>query len=259
MGKLYSTLMCHIIHLFKLTAPGTYSSDEFLFEEFNISKEDRRWASENLHSLWLIDLQHGEKVSVTMSGTERQMQQVIKEAWGFLRQCNPSCSCRCYFSQHWPKRCSLGYKQTRVVICTPCWNLEEGAAGVALSLLPGSQRVKTFFAKLSPCLWWPCPEHSCSSGCPGEISQAWSCAGWAEKCLKDLIQMGRCWQEAALLLPGLNFTLVSSHPHGSWPEQDLHPPDLLGSSHRVPLSLRVHTSVRQPPVWPVTVYTVTLK
>lgn len=42
MGKLYSTLMCHIIHLFKLTAPGTYSSDEFLFEEFNISKEDRR-------------------------------------------------------------------------------------------------------------------------------------------------------------------------------------------------------------------------
>lgn len=70
---------------------------------------------------------------------------------------------------------------------------------------------------------------------------------------------GKMLTGAALLLPGLNFLLVSSHPHGSWPEQDLHPPDLLGSSHRVPLSLRVHTSVRQPPVWPVMVCTVTLK
>lgn len=130
MGKLYSTLMCHIIHLFKLTAPGTYSSDEFLFEEFNISKEDRRWASENLHSLWLIDLQHGEKVSVTTSGTERQMQQVVKEAWGFLRQCNPSCSCRCYFSQRWPKWCSSGCKQTQVVICTPFETWRKGQLGL---------------------------------------------------------------------------------------------------------------------------------
>lgn len=39
-----------------MTAPVTYSSDEFLFEEFDISKEDRRWAFEDLHSLWLVDL-----------------------------------------------------------------------------------------------------------------------------------------------------------------------------------------------------------
>lgn len=169
MGKLYSALMCHIIRLFKLTPPDTYSSDEFLFEEFNVSKEDRRRASENLHSLWLIDLQHKAKVSVPTSDTETQMQQVIKEAWGCLHQCNPSCSCRCYFFQRWPKQCSSGCKKTHVVICTPCWNLVEGAAGVALSLLCGSQRVKTSFAKLGPCLWWSCPGHSCSSGHPAGI------------------------------------------------------------------------------------------
>lgn len=47
--------MCHAINMFR-TAPDTYSSDEFLSEEFNISEEDWRGASENLHSFWLIDL-----------------------------------------------------------------------------------------------------------------------------------------------------------------------------------------------------------
>lgn len=53
------------MHMFKTTAPDTYSSDEFLSEEFNISEEDRRRASENLHSLWLIDLYNEAKVLVT--------------------------------------------------------------------------------------------------------------------------------------------------------------------------------------------------
>lgn len=47
--------MCRAIHTFR-TALDTYSSDEFLSEEFNISEEDWRGASENLHSLWLINL-----------------------------------------------------------------------------------------------------------------------------------------------------------------------------------------------------------
>lgn len=94
------TLMCHAIHMFRMTAPDTYSSDEFLPEELNISKEDRRWAPENLHSLWLIDLYNEGKASVRTCAIESQMQQLIKEMRHFLRQCNPSCSCRCYFSQH---------------------------------------------------------------------------------------------------------------------------------------------------------------
>lgn len=70
--------MCHAMHMFRTTAPDTYSSDEFLSEEFNISKEDRRRASENLHSLWLIDLYNEATVLVT-SAIETQMQQIIKE------------------------------------------------------------------------------------------------------------------------------------------------------------------------------------
>lgn len=64
----------------RMAAPDTYSSDEFLSEEFNIRKEDRRGASENLHSLWLIDLYDGAEVSVTTSAIKAQMQQIVKNS-----------------------------------------------------------------------------------------------------------------------------------------------------------------------------------
>ena len=68
--------MCNAIHISRSTGPDTYGSDEFLSEEFNISKKDRRWAPENLHSLWLIDLYNEGKVSVTMPAVETQKQQI---------------------------------------------------------------------------------------------------------------------------------------------------------------------------------------
>lgn len=60
--------------MFRTTASDTYSSDEFLSEEFNVGEEDRRCTSENLHSLWLIDLYNEGKVSVMISAMETQMQ-----------------------------------------------------------------------------------------------------------------------------------------------------------------------------------------
>lgn len=60
--------------MFRTTASDTYSSDEFLSEEFNVGEEDRRCTSENLHSLWLIDLYNEGKISVMISAMETQMQ-----------------------------------------------------------------------------------------------------------------------------------------------------------------------------------------
>lgn len=71
--------MRHAIRMFTMKAPDTYSSDEFLSEEFNISKEDRRWAPENLHSFWLIDLHNEGKVLVTTSARQTQTQKIIKD------------------------------------------------------------------------------------------------------------------------------------------------------------------------------------
>lgn len=44
---------------------------------------------------------------------------MIKETRHFLHQCNPSCFCRCYFSRHWPKQCSLDCEQTYTQFLVP--------------------------------------------------------------------------------------------------------------------------------------------